>query len=76
MLLSGIFSDRDSWLGARNYPLPYDENYKAKRVYSIIKDFDPASDTAVVKEDFHPSVLNQPDSNILWSIRKDTPASV
>jgi len=53
-------SDRDSWLGARNYPLPYDENYKAKRVYSIIKDFDPASDTAVVKEDFHPSVLNQP----------------
>lgn len=53
-------SDRDSWLGARNYPLPYDENYKAKRVYSIIKDFDPASDTAVVKEDFRPSVLNQP----------------
>lgn len=53
-------SDRDSWLGARNYPLPYDENYKAKRVYSIIKDFDPASDTAVVKEDFCPSVLNQP----------------
>lgn len=53
-------SDRDSWLGARNYPLPYDENYKAKRVYSIIKDFDPASDTAVVKEDFRPSVFNQP----------------
>lgn len=53
-------SYRDSWLGARNYPLPYDENYKAKRVYSIIKDFDPASDTAVVKEDFRPSVLNQP----------------
>ena len=53
-------SDRDSWLGAPNYPLPYDENYKAKRVYSIIKDFDPASDTAVVKEDFRPSVLNQP----------------
>ena len=53
-------SDRDSWLGARNYPLPYVENYKAKRVYSIIKDFDPASDTAVVKEDFRPSVLNQP----------------
>ena len=53
-------SDRDSWLGARNYPLPYDENYKPKRVYSIIKDFDPASDTAVVKEDFRPSALNQP----------------
>ena len=53
-------SDRDSWLGARNYPLPYDENYKPKRVYSIIKDFDPAHDNAVVKEDFRPSVLNQP----------------
>ena len=52
-------SDRDSWLGARNYPLPYDENYKPKRVYSIIKDFDPAHDNAVVKEDFRPSVLNQ-----------------
>ena len=53
-------SDRDSWLGARNYPLPYDENYKPKRVYSIIKDFDPARDNVVVKEDFRPSVLNQP----------------
>lgn len=53
-------SDRDSWVGARNYPLPYDENYKPKRVYSLIKDFDPAADTAVVKEDFRPSVLNQP----------------
>ena len=53
-------SARDSWLGARNYPLPYDENYKPKRVYSIIKDFDPAHDNAVVKEDFRPSVLNQP----------------
>ena len=53
-------SDRDSWLGARNYPLPYDENYKAKRVYGLIKDFNPAQDNAVVKEDFRPSVLNQP----------------
>lgn len=32
-------SDRDSWLGARNWPLPYDENYKPKEVYNIIKDF-------------------------------------
>ncbi|WP_294634688.1 bifunctional endo-1,4-beta-xylanase/feruloyl esterase [uncultured Bacteroides sp.] len=53
-------SDRDSWLGARNYPLPYDENYKPKRVYNLIKDFDPALDNAVVKEDFLPSALNQP----------------
>lgn len=53
-------SDRDSWLGSRNYPLPYDENYKPKRVYSLIKDFDPELDKAVVKEDFRPSVLNQP----------------
>lgn len=53
-------SDRDSWVGARNYPLPYDENYKPKRVYSLIKNFDPAADNAVIKEDFRPSVLNQP----------------
>ena len=39
-------SDRDSWVGVRNYPLPYDENYKPKRVYSLIKDFDPAADNA------------------------------
>ncbi|MCQ2112622.1 MAG: endo-1,4-beta-xylanase [Bacteroidaceae bacterium] len=32
-------SDRDSWLGARNYPLPYDENYKPKDVYYLIRDF-------------------------------------
>ena len=31
-------SDRDSWVGVRNYPLPYDENYKPKRRYSLIKD--------------------------------------
>lgn len=51
-------SDRDSWLGARNYPLPYDENYKPKRVYNIIRDFNPALDNAVIKEDFQPSPLN------------------
>lgn len=53
-------SDRDSWLGARNYPLPYDENYEPKPVYHLIKDFDPALDNAEVKEDFRPSTLNQP----------------
>ena len=53
-------SDRDSWVGVRNYPLPDDENYKPKRVYSLIKAFDPAAAPAVVKEDFRPSVLNQP----------------
>lgn len=53
-------SDRDSWLGARNYPLPFDENYKAKRVYKVIRDFDPALDNAVIKEDFRPNSKNQP----------------
>jgi endo-1,4-beta-xylanase len=53
-------SDRDSWLGARNYPLPYDENYKPKPVYNLIKDFDLTLDNAEVKEDFRPSTLNQP----------------
>ena len=30
-------SDRDSWLGARNYPLPFDENYQPKMAYDYIK---------------------------------------
>ena len=30
--------DRDSWLGARNYPLPFDENYQPKMAYDYIKD--------------------------------------
>ncbi|MBQ2001886.1 MAG: endo-1,4-beta-xylanase, partial [Bacteroidaceae bacterium] len=53
-------SDRDSWLGANNYPLPFDKEYKPKRVYSVIKNFDPALDNAVIKEDFKPSTYNQP----------------
>lgn len=31
-------SDRDSWLGARNYPLPFDSEYKPKLAYEYIKD--------------------------------------
>ena len=53
-------SDRDSWLGANNYPLPFDKEYKPKNVYRIIKNFDPALDNAEIKEDFVPSVMNQP----------------
>lgn len=30
-------SDRDSWLGAKNYPLPFDTNYQPKPVYHTIK---------------------------------------
>ncbi|MCR4920676.1 MAG: endo-1,4-beta-xylanase, partial [Bacteroidaceae bacterium] len=29
-------SDRDSWLGAKNYPLPFDVNYQPKRAYNTI----------------------------------------
>ena len=52
--------DRDSWLGVNNRPLPFDENYKPKRSYFIIKDFNPELDNRVPKEDFRPNVLNQP----------------
>ena len=53
-------SDKDSWLGARNYPLVFDENYKPKRAYTLLRDFNPELDNAVIKEDFVPSSKNQP----------------
>lgn len=53
-------SDKDSWLGVRNYPLLFDENYKPKQAYNAVKNFDPKMDNAVVLEDFKPSELNQP----------------
>ena len=53
-------SDADSWIGADNYPLPFDRSYKPKNVYYTIKNFNPQADNAVVKEDFKPSVMNQP----------------
>ncbi|MBO6028970.1 MAG: endo-1,4-beta-xylanase, partial [Bacteroidales bacterium] len=53
-------SDKDSWLGANNYPLLFDENYKPKQSYTAVKGFDPKMDDYVIKEDFKPSELNQP----------------
>ena len=52
--------DRDSWLGQNNHPLPFDEQYKPKACYYVIRDFNPAIDNAVVKEDFKPNYWNQP----------------
>ncbi len=52
--------DADSWLGANNYPLPFDRDYKPKNVYRVIRDFDPAVDKAEIKEDFRPSSTCQP----------------
>ena len=53
-------SDRDSWLGAANYPLLFDSEYKPKNAYRTVKNFNPALDNAVIKEDFVPSTKNQP----------------
>ena len=53
-------SDRDSWLGVDNHPLPFDEHYKAKPVYSIIRDFNPALDHPTIKDDWKPNFWNQP----------------
>ena len=53
-------SDKDSWLGVNNHPLPFDENFKAKRSLQIIRDFDAAADKRVPKEDFVPNPMNQP----------------
>ena len=51
--------DRDSWLGVNNHPLPFDENYRPKACYRAIRNFDPALDNAIPKEDFRPNELNQ-----------------
>jgi GH35 family endo-1,4-beta-xylanase/enterochelin esterase-like enzyme len=53
-------SDRDSWLGANNYPLPFDREYKPKNVYRVIRDFIPSTDNPDIKEDFKPSATCQP----------------
>ena len=54
-------SDRDSWLGANNSPLLFDANYQPKMaMYNAVKNFDPAQDNIVIKEDFVPSTKNQP----------------
>ena len=53
-------SDRDSWLGVNNHPLPFDENMKPKRSYNVIKNFNAELDNRVPKEDFRPNELNQP----------------
>ena len=52
--------DADSWIGSDNYPLPFDKDFKPKKVYYTIKNFDPKMDRQTVKEDFRPSPLNQP----------------
>ena len=53
-------SDKDSWLGTNNHPLPFDENFKAKRSLQIIRDFDAAADNRVPKDDWVPNPMNQP----------------
>ncbi|MBQ7484891.1 MAG: endo-1,4-beta-xylanase [Bacteroidaceae bacterium] len=53
-------SDRDSWVGVRNYPLLFDAKAQPKKSYYEVRDFDPKMDNFVVKEDFVPSELNQP----------------
>ena len=52
--------DGDSWLGVNNHPLLYDENLKPKKAYYAVKNFNPALDNNVPKEDFKPSELDQP----------------
>lgn len=54
-------SDRDSWVGVNNHPLPFDENLRPKQVYYSLKNFDPSLDNASAPiEDFKPNELNQP----------------
>ena len=53
-------SDKDSWLGVNNHPLPFDENFKAKRSLAVIRDFDVARDNYVPKNDWVANPMNQP----------------
>lgn len=53
-------SDRDSWLGVANHPLLFDENYKPKKAYAAVKNFNAALDQHLPKEDFVPNAKNQP----------------
>ena len=53
-------SDKDSWVGTANYPLLFDKDLKKKEAYFAVKNFNPALDNAVVKEDFQPAPTNQP----------------
>ncbi|MDO4194760.1 MAG: endo-1,4-beta-xylanase [Prevotellaceae bacterium] len=53
-------SDRDSWLGEGNYPLPFDVNYKPKNLYKVLNGFDASVDNTVIKEDFVPTATCQP----------------
>ena len=53
-------SDRDSWLGVNNHPLLFDEQYKPKRAYAVVHDFNAGLDGSSVKEDFRPNPMNQP----------------
>ena len=52
--------DADSWVGVNNYPLLFDKEYKPKNAYKVVRDFNPAIDNAVIKEDFKPSATCQP----------------
>ena len=53
-------SDKDSWLGVNNHPLPFDENFKAKRSLAVIRDFDVKADNYVPKNDWVANPMNQP----------------
>ena len=53
-------SDRDSWLGVNNHPLVFDENFKPKRSYLLVKNFNASLDNVQPKEDFVSNPMNQP----------------
>ena len=53
-------SDKDSWLGVNNHPLPFDEDFKAKRSLAVIRDFDVKADNYVPKNDWVANPMNQP----------------
>jgi GH35 family endo-1,4-beta-xylanase/enterochelin esterase-like enzyme len=64
--------DRDSWLGAANYPLPFDSEYKPKLAYEYIKDMKPAAWGMPTKPARQPRAQRQepPQFNPEFAFRK------
>lgn len=52
-------ADADSWLGADNYPLLFDDNFEPKPVYYKVRDFTPTKDEKKIAKKAKKSVARK-----------------